>query len=99
MEIITGGVTAAKGFLAAGVEAGIKYQNRKDMAMVYSKTPCRAAGVFTTNVVKDVYKRQAHNTFEEPDAVKEEPFEGVAEKDGTLSLEIPACSVICLRIS
>ena len=52
MEIITGGVAAAKGFLAAGVEAGIKYQNRKDMAMVYSKTPCRAAGVFTTNVVK-----------------------------------------------
>ena len=45
MEIITGGVTAAKGFMAAGVEAGIKYQNRKDMAMVYSKTPCRAAGV------------------------------------------------------
>ena len=38
--------------MAAGVEAGIKYQNRKDMAMVYSKTPCRAAGVFTTNVVK-----------------------------------------------
>ena len=52
MEIITGGVTAAKGFMAAGVEVGIKYQNRKDMAMVYSKTPCRAAGVFTTNVVK-----------------------------------------------
>lgn len=52
MEIITGGVTAAKGFLAAGVEAGIKYQNRKDMAMVYSEAPCRAAGVFTANVVK-----------------------------------------------
>ena len=52
MKQVKGGVTAAKGFLAAGVEAGIKYQNRKDMAMVYSKTPCRAAGVFTTNVVK-----------------------------------------------
>lgn len=52
MEIITGGVTAAKGFMAAGVEAGIKYQNRKDMAMVYSKVPCKAAGTFTTNVVK-----------------------------------------------
>ena len=52
MKTIDGGVTAAKGFWAAGVEAGIKYQNRKDMAMVYSKTPCRAAGVFTTNVVK-----------------------------------------------
>lgn len=52
MEFITGGVTAAKGFLAAGVEAGVKYQNRKDMAMVYSEAPCKAAGVFTSNVVK-----------------------------------------------
>lgn len=52
MKIIEGGVTAAKGFEAAGVEAAIKYQNRKDMAMVYSTTPCTAAGVFTSNVVK-----------------------------------------------
>jgi len=52
MEFITGGVTAAKGFFAAGVEAGVKYQNRKDMAMVYSRVPCKAAGVFTSNVVK-----------------------------------------------
>lgn len=52
MEIIEGGVTAAKGFQAAGVEAGIKYKNRKDMALVYSETPCVAAGVFTSNVVK-----------------------------------------------
>ncbi len=52
MTIIEGGVTAAKGFEAAGVEANIKYQNRKDMALIYSKEPCRAAGVFTSNVVK-----------------------------------------------
>jgi glutamate N-acetyltransferase/amino-acid N-acetyltransferase len=52
MNIITGGVTAAQGFEAAGVEASIKYQNRKDMAMVYSTAPCTAAGVFTSNVVK-----------------------------------------------
>lgn len=52
MKIIEGGVTAARGFEAAGIEAAIKYQNRKDMAMVYSQTPCRAAGVFTSNVVK-----------------------------------------------
>ena len=32
MEIINGGVTAAKGFLAAGAEANVKYKNRKDMA-------------------------------------------------------------------
>ena len=52
MQHITGGVTAAKGFEAAGAEAQVKYQNRKDMAMVFSRTPCRAAGVFTSNVVK-----------------------------------------------
>lgn len=52
MEIIKGGVTAAKGFEAAGVEAAIKYKNRKDMALVYSEAPCKAAGTFTTNVVK-----------------------------------------------
>lgn len=52
MNIIEGGVTAAKGFEAAGVEAGIKYRNRKDMALIYSKMPCKAAGVFTSNVVK-----------------------------------------------
>ncbi len=52
MKIISGGVTAPKGFEAAGVEAGIKYQNRKDMALIYSASPCVAAGTFTSNVVK-----------------------------------------------
>ena len=52
MNIINGGVTAAKGFEAAGVEAAIKYKNRKDMAMVYSQVPCKVAGTFTTNLVK-----------------------------------------------
>lgn len=49
---IKGGVTAPKGFAAAAVQAQIKYKNRTDMAMVYSKEPCVAAGVFTSNVVK-----------------------------------------------
>lgn len=52
MEQISGGVTAAKGFLAASEAAGIKYKNRTDMAMIYSEKPCKAAGTFTTNVVK-----------------------------------------------
>ena len=52
MKIIDGGVTAAKGFQAAGLAAGIKKGNTKDMAMVYSEKPCVAAGTFTTNVVK-----------------------------------------------
>lgn len=47
-----GGVTAAKGFCAAGAEAEIKYKNRMDMALIYSQVPCRVAGTFTSNVVK-----------------------------------------------
>lgn len=49
---IEGGVTAAKGFYAAGAEAEIKYKNRMDMALIYSEVPCKAAGTFTSNVVK-----------------------------------------------
>ena len=52
MKTISGGVTAAKGFEAAGVAAQIKYKGRSDMAIVYSQTPCQVAGTFTTNVVK-----------------------------------------------
>ena len=52
MKRITGGVTAAKGFEAAAAAAGIKYENRTDMALVYSVKPCKVAGTFTTNVVK-----------------------------------------------
>ena len=49
---IKGGATAAKGFSAAACEAGIKYKDRTDMAMLYAGNMCRAAGTFTTNVVK-----------------------------------------------
>ncbi len=49
---IQGGVTAARGFMAASAAAGIKYTAREDMAMIYSQSPCRSAGTFTTNVVK-----------------------------------------------
>ena len=52
MKQISGGVTAAKGFCAASTAAGIKYKDRKDMALIFSKTPCKAAGTFTTNIVK-----------------------------------------------
>ncbi len=52
MKNIQGGVTAAKGFFAASTAAEIKYKDRTDMAMIYSKIPCKAAGTFTTNVVK-----------------------------------------------
>lgn len=49
---ISGGITAVQGFEAAAAAAEIKYKNRTDMALIYSQVPCRAAGTFTTNVVK-----------------------------------------------
>lgn len=52
METIKGGVTAATGFEAASYAAGIKYEGRTDMAMVFSKEPCVCAGTYTSNVVK-----------------------------------------------
>lgn len=52
MNVIKGGVTAAIGFQSSSTAAGIKYQNRKDMALLYSEVPCKAAGTFTTNIVK-----------------------------------------------
>ncbi|MDO4966666.1 MAG: bifunctional glutamate N-acetyltransferase/amino-acid acetyltransferase ArgJ [Lachnospiraceae bacterium] len=52
MKILNEGVTAPKGFSAADTAAGIKYQGRTDMAMVYSEADCNVAGTYTTNVVK-----------------------------------------------
>lgn len=52
MRIINGGVASPKGFETSSVEANIKYKNRKDMALIYSETPCKMAGTFTKNVVK-----------------------------------------------
>ncbi|QUH30977.1 bifunctional ornithine acetyltransferase/N-acetylglutamate synthase [Vallitalea guaymasensis] len=51
MDIIKGGVTAAKGFLAGGVHCGAKRKN-KDLAIVHTKTPANMAATFTTNIVK-----------------------------------------------
>lgn len=52
MEIVNGGVTAANGFKANGLNAGIKNNIKKDMALVYSEVPCKVAGTFTTNKVQ-----------------------------------------------
>jgi glutamate N-acetyltransferase/amino-acid N-acetyltransferase len=40
------------GFQAAGIASGIKEDGRKDLALLYSEAPAKAAGVFTTNVFK-----------------------------------------------
>lgn len=52
--IPSGGVTSPGGFLAGAVHAGIKYQDpdRLDLGILFSRVPCTAAAVFTTNKVK-----------------------------------------------
>ncbi len=54
MEEVKGGVTAPAGFLAAGVGADIRGtgDGRKDLAVLFSRVPCAAAGTFTTNRVR-----------------------------------------------
>lgn len=52
MKAIKGGVTAAKGFYAGAVTAGIKDSKKPDCGLVVSSHPCSAAGAFTTNAVR-----------------------------------------------
>lgn len=53
MQFIDGGVTAPLGFTANGVLSGIKAgRTAPDTALIYSETPCTAAGVFTKNRVQ-----------------------------------------------
>ena len=68
-QIGDSGVTAPKGFLAAGGSAGIKKGNTRDLAIICSKVPCVAAGTFTTNLVKAApVKWDQHIVYECPKA-------------------------------
>ncbi|MFZ7104453.1 MAG: bifunctional glutamate N-acetyltransferase/amino-acid acetyltransferase ArgJ [Peptococcaceae bacterium] len=52
MKIVDGGITAPIGYKAAGVAAGIRKKGRKDIAIVYSEVPAKAAAVYTINKFK-----------------------------------------------
>lgn len=52
MNIIQGGITAALGFKAAGISAGLKKNNKKDMALIVSEVPATTAMMITQNNVK-----------------------------------------------
>ena len=54
MNIIDGGVCAAKGFKASGLYCGIKENPTKknDICLIVSDVMCNAAGVYTSNKVK-----------------------------------------------
>lgn len=71
MKIIDGGVTAPKGFLAAGLRAGIKQgKTNKDMAMIVSEQPAVAAGTFTRNIVKAAPVLWGKKVVEEQETVR-----------------------------
>ena len=52
MKVLAGSVACPQGFLAQGLYAGIKKDDKNDLAIIYSEYPCHAAGVFTTNLVR-----------------------------------------------
>lgn len=63
-QFVSGGITAAPGFLASGLHAGIK-KKKKDLAMIASVQPAVAGAVFTTNTVKAapvLWNQQALNS-------------------------------------
>ncbi len=52
MTDVQAAIASVKGFKVSGVHAGLKADGALDMALIYSETPCMAAGVFTTNLMK-----------------------------------------------
>ncbi|MFN9869222.1 MAG: bifunctional ornithine acetyltransferase/N-acetylglutamate synthase, partial [Pseudanabaena sp.] len=51
-QVIAGGVTAAKGYKAAGITAGLKPSGAPDLTLIASDVPAIAAGVFTKSCVR-----------------------------------------------
>ncbi|MEO1669431.1 MAG: bifunctional ornithine acetyltransferase/N-acetylglutamate synthase [Cyanobacteria bacterium J06631_2] len=51
-QVVEGGITAPKGFIAAGIAAGLKSTGAKDLALILSQSDAIAAGVFTTSQVR-----------------------------------------------
>ena len=71
MKQIEGGVTAAKGFYAAGIRAGIKpAAEKKDMAMIVSECDAVCAGTFTLNKVKAAPVQWDRKITEEKETVR-----------------------------
>jgi glutamate N-acetyltransferase/amino-acid N-acetyltransferase len=50
ITLTDGNITSARGFLAAGLNCGIR-EGRKDLALIWSLGPATAAGLFTQNKV------------------------------------------------
>src|SRR5215204_207220 len=51
IKSLSPGVTAASGFVAAGVACGVRDAGRRDLGLLFSELPCETAAVFTRNAV------------------------------------------------
>ena len=51
-QVVSGGITAPKGYKAAGIAAGLKASGAKDLTLILSETDAIAAGVFTKSQVR-----------------------------------------------
>ncbi|MGE5280235.1 MAG: bifunctional glutamate N-acetyltransferase/amino-acid acetyltransferase ArgJ [Deltaproteobacteria bacterium] len=52
MKLVLNAGYLPKGFLAAGIQAGLKRRARRDLGLLYSGAPCSAAAMFTANKVE-----------------------------------------------
>ncbi|GAH57301.1 unnamed protein product [marine sediment metagenome] len=66
---INGSITNPKGFYATGSHIGIK-DYKKDLALIYSEVPAKAAGVFTSNIVKASSILWNQNLIQNPDGTR-----------------------------
>jgi len=64
-QIIPGGLTAPKGFLANAICCGIKNPEatRLDLALIFSELPCSSSATFTTNLVRAACVRVSQSHF------------------------------------
>ncbi len=74
LKAIEGGVCAAKGFLANGLNCGLNpVKEKNDLGLIYSETMCNAAAVYTQNKVKGapilVTKKNLEKTGNQAQAV------------------------------
>lgn len=69
-QVVEGGVTAPKGFRAAGITAGLKPSGAPDLALIWSDSEAIAAGVFTTSQVRAACVDYCQDLLEEKPAAK-----------------------------
>ena len=69
-QVVEGGVTAPKGFRAAGIAAGLKPSGAPDLALIWSDSDAIAAGVFTTSQVRAACVDYCQDLLEEKPAAR-----------------------------